>query len=51
MYDKYALDTKEVVFNNTQLKNTAFNVMHKRLKQYGCMPFERIDRNGNKVWW
>lgn len=51
MYDKYALDTKEVVFNNNQLKNTAFNVMHKRLKQYGCMPFERIDRNGNKVWW
>ena len=51
MYDKYALATKEVVFNNNQLKNTAFNVMHKRLKQYGCMPFERIDRNGNKVWW
>jgi hypothetical protein len=51
MYDKYALDTKEIVFNKTQLKNTAFNVMEKRFKEHGKMPFERIDKNGNKVWW
>ena len=51
MYDKYALDTKEVVFNNTQLKNTAFNAMYKRLVKYGGMPFERLDSNGNTVWW
>lgn len=51
MYDKYALDTKEIVFNVRQLKNTAFNVMEKRFKEYGRMPFERIDENGNTVWW
>lgn len=51
MYDKYALSTKEVKFNQTQLKNTAFNAMYKRLKKYGGMPFERLDRNGNTVWW
>lgn len=51
MYDKYALDTREIVFNNTQLKNTAFNAMYKRLVKYGGMPFERLDNNGNTVWW
>ena len=51
MYDKYALDTKEVVFNNSQLKKTAFNVMQKRLLNHGGMPFERLDGNNNKVWW
>lgn len=51
MYEKYALDTKDVVFTNNQLKNTAFNVMHKRLKQFGGMPFERLDNNNNTVWW
>ena len=51
MYDKYALDTREIVFNNTQLKNTAFNAMYKRLVKYGGMPFESLDNNGNTVWW
>ena len=51
MYDKYALDTKEIRFTNKQLKNTAFNVMHNRLIKYGGMPFERLDDNGNKAWW
>ena len=51
MFDRYALDTKEIVFNVRQLKNTAFNVMKNRLINYGGMPFERIDNNGNKVWW
>ena len=51
MYDKYALDTKEVRFTNVQLKNTAFNVMTKRWKQYGVEPFSRIDGNGNTVYW
>lgn len=51
MYDKYALDTKEIRFTNKQLKNTAFNVMHNRLIKYGGMPFERLDDNCNKVWW
>lgn len=51
MYEKYALDTKDVVFTNNQLKNTAFNVMHQRLKEFGGMPFERIDGNNNTVWW
>lgn len=51
MFDRYALDTKEIIFNVRQLKNTAFNVMKNRLINYGGMPFERIDNNGNKVWW
>lgn len=51
MFDKYALDTKEIVFTVRQLKNTAFNVMYNRLINHGGMPFERMDENGNKVWW
>lgn len=51
MYDKYALSTKEIVFNVKTLKNTAFNVMYKRLTKYGGMPFERLDNNKNTVWW
>ena len=43
MFEKYALDMKDVIFTQTQLRNTAFNVMHKRLLEFGGMPFERID--------
>lgn len=52
MYDKYALTTKKIDFTTgNQLKNTAFKVMEKRLKERGGMPFERLDDNGNTVWW
>ena len=51
MYDKYALDTREVRFTNKQLKDTAFNVMYKRYVVHGRLPFERIDDNGNTVYW
>jgi hypothetical protein len=51
MFEKYALDMKDVVFTPTQLKNTAFNVMYKRLKQFGGMPFEKnVDLNNPPDW-
>lgn len=51
MFEKYALDTKDVVFTQAQLKNTAFNIMYKRLKQYGGLPFENVDLNNPPSWW
>lgn len=52
MFEKYALDMKDVVFTNTQLRNTAFNIMYKRLKEFGGMPFEsNIDLNNPPSWW
>ena len=51
MFEKYALDMKDVVFTPTQLRNTAFNVMYKRLKQFGGMPFEKnVDLNNPPDW-
>jgi hypothetical protein len=51
MFEKYALDCRDVVFSQTQLKNTAFNVMYKRLKEFGGMPFENVDLNHPPKWW
>jgi len=51
MFEKYALDCRDVVFSQVQLKNTAFNVMYKRLKEFGGMPFENIDLNHPPKWW
>lgn len=44
MFEKYSLDIKDVVFTDTQLENTAFKCMHKRLNEFGGMPFEYLDR-------
>lgn len=52
MFEKYALDTRDVTFTNKQLENTAFNIMYKRLKTFGGLPFERVDMNKPKPdWW
>ena len=51
MFEKYALDCRDVVFSQAQLKNTAFNVMYKRLKEFGGMPFENVDLNHPPKWW
>lgn len=49
MFEKYALDTRDVIFTNNQLENTAFNIMYKRLKEFGGMPFETADHKP-KYW-
>lgn len=51
MFEKYSLDMKDVVFSDAQLKSTAFKCMYKRLKEFGGMPFERLDDNGQQSYW
>jgi hypothetical protein len=51
MFEKYALDMKDVVFTQTQLRNTAFNIMYKRLKEFGGLPFENLDPNSPPKMW
>lgn len=51
MFEKYSLDMRDVVFTQAQLKNTAFNAMYKRLKEFGGLPFENIDLNNKPSWW
>ena len=44
MFEKYALDIKDVVFSDTQLKDTALNAMCKRYSTYGYVPFEFLGK-------
>jgi len=42
MFEKYAIDIKDVVFNQAQLKNTAFKCMRKHLYEFGGLPFSGL---------